>query len=169
MLPAISISCNVRMIGQKPGIKINHPRVFQSIHDKLTKTTQNRKTKPISALVPTAPWWARFSSQVCCMCVLRCVFFTLTRYFYFNPSTSSTTSVRADSSILERHKLCGHKTKKENRNTKEKYEKKVSCLPRSRGCGRNSFGTAVVSCWGQTTWNLNSLSPKRDVSTKKIY
>ena len=37
-----------------------------------------------------------------------CVFVTLNRYFY--PSTFSTTSARADSSILERYKLCGHKT-----------------------------------------------------------
>ena len=40
----------------------------------------------------------------------RCLymFFILNRYFY--PSTSSTTNVRADSFILERYKLCGHKT-----------------------------------------------------------
>ena len=37
-----------------------------------------------------------------------CVFFTLNRSFY--PSTSNTTSVRAESSILQkRYKLCGHK------------------------------------------------------------
>ena len=37
------------------------------------------------------------------------VFFTLSRYFY--PSTSSTTSVRADSSILERLTLLGLQTR----------------------------------------------------------
>ena len=38
-----------------------------------------------------------------------CVFFTFNRYIY--PSTSSTTSVRADSSIPdERYKRCGPKT-----------------------------------------------------------
>ena len=37
-----------------------------------------------------------------------CKFFTLNRSFY--PPTSGTTSVRADSSILERYKFCGHKT-----------------------------------------------------------
>ena len=48
------------------------------------------------------------SYSICCvLCVVR-VFFTLKRSFY--SSTSSTTSVRADSSNLERCKLCGHKT-----------------------------------------------------------
>ena len=37
-----------------------------------------------------------------------CVFFTLNRSFY--PPTPSTTSVGADSSILEKHKFCGHNT-----------------------------------------------------------
>ena len=36
------------------------------------------------------------------------MFFTLNRSFY--PSTSSTTSVRADSSILDRDTFYGHKT-----------------------------------------------------------
>ena len=37
-----------------------------------------------------------------------CVFFTLNRGFY--PWTSNTPSVRADSSILERYRVCAHKT-----------------------------------------------------------
>ena len=36
-----------------------------------------------------------------------CVFFAFNHLFY--PSTSCTDSARADSSILERYKLCGHK------------------------------------------------------------
>ena len=47
--------------------------------------------------------------HVLCVCVCFVMFFTLNRSFY--PSTSNTTSVRADCSILEqRYKLCGHKT-----------------------------------------------------------
>jgi len=61
----------------------------------------------------------------------RCVFFTFNRSFY--PSTSSTTSVRADSSILERYKLCGHKT------TPQILHCCLVCSKQSRQCNAMSL------------------------------
>ena len=51
----------------------------------------------------------RYSSHPATGMVCVCVLFTWNRPFY--PSTSSTISVRTDSSSLERYKFCGHKTR----------------------------------------------------------
>ncbi|MEP4441846.1 MAG: hypothetical protein ABJ059_00070, partial [Hyphomicrobiales bacterium] len=77
-----------------------------------TTSRQQRKTNN-QGKIPGKPNKAQGMLQVAAAAksstarVVVVVFFTLNRSFY--PSTSSTTSVRADSSTLERYKFCGHK------------------------------------------------------------
>ena len=71
---------------------------------------------------------------VCLVCV-----FTSGRFFY--PSTSITPRVRADSPILERHKLCGHKTA--NLTSTNNYGKKNSVCVFTISCFLSGFVVCV--------------------------
>ena len=99
---------NVRQKNKKTSRRKENPERYSLHHEQKYRRHLLRRTllllKIRDSRLKTADTSRHDDVVVCELCVL----FTFNRSFY--PSTSSTTSVRTDSSILDRYKFCSHKT-----------------------------------------------------------